>query len=175
MFHKEIQNSKIENLVLFRHGKAQRPYDAPDDFLRELIERGKKDAFSQAERLKNLGFMPDLVLVSSALRASQTWDAAANFFPMAKVKITRDLYLASPEQYLKMILESGEKNVMLIAHDPGLHDLSKLFLKGNETSPDSQFLKLEMPTSGIAWFCKDDTIKSHMRFIAHLRPIKTPD
>ncbi len=175
MFKKDLQKSGLENLVLFRHGKAQRPYDAPDDFSRELIERGKKDAFSQAQRLANLDFWPDLVLVSSALRATQTWDEAAKVFEGAKSKITRELYLASPEQYMKLILECGEKNVMLIAHDPGLHDLSRHFLKGNELTPDAQFLRVDMPTAGIAWFKNDDTIKSHMRFITHLRPIKTAE
>lgn len=175
MFKKDILNSKLENLILFRHGKAQRPYDANDDFSRELIERGKKDSLAQAERLYNLGFWPDVALVSSALRASQTWDMASKVFEGVKSKITRDLYLASPEQYMKQVFKCGEANVMLIAHDPGLHDLSKVFLKGNELTPDAQYLRLEMPTSGIAWFRKDEAIKSHMRFITHLRPLKAAD
>lgn len=175
MFKKALENSKLENLVLFRHGKAQRPYDAPDDFSRELIERGKKDSLAQAQRLNNLGFWPDLVLVSSALRASQTWDETAKIYLGVKYIVTRDLYLASPELYMRLVIECGAKNVMLIAHDPGLHDLSKLFLKGNELTPDAQYLRIDMPTSGIAWFRNDAAIKSHMRFIAHLRPIRTAD
>lgn len=168
-----FENSKLENLVIFRHGKAQRPHDADDDFSRNLVERGINEAKAQAQRLFDLGFVPEIALVSSANRAMQTWEAASEIFQNTKAIITRDLYLAPPNIYMRAVLETGAKNVLLIAHDPGLHDLCRHFLKGNEETPDAHYLASDLPTSGVAWFRRDDKIKSKMRLMAHLRPIKT--
>ncbi len=170
-----FKNSVIENFVIFRHGKAQRPYDADDDYSRNLVERGIKEAKSQAQRLFEIGFVPDIVLVSSANRALQTWQAAKEVFPNAKEIITRDLYLASPNIYWHNALETKAQNVMLIAHDPGLHDLCRYFLKGNSETIDAHYLAADLPTAGIAWFKRDKDIKSGMKLISHLRPIKTAD
>lgn len=168
-----IKDSKLENLVLFRHGKAQRPFDAIDDFSRDLVERGKSDSYNQALRLNELGFIPDIALVSSAHRAKQTWEKASEVYKHANAIITRDLYLAAPQIYLDMAINSECKNVLLIAHDPGLHDLCRHFLKGSEISSDAEMLLYELPTSGIAWFKKDLKERNSMRLLHHLRPIKS--
>lgn len=175
MYKKLIEKSEIENLVLFRHGKAERPYEASSDFDRELIERGKYQAYEQAKRLYDLGFRPDVVLVSSALRASQTWDAAAPIFQDAQAFITRELYLASSEIYLQKAIATAKKNVMIIAHDPGLHDLCKAFLKGAPHDKDHDLLRLELTTAGIAWFKRDEKAKNKMALFAGLRPIPKAD
>lgn len=170
-----FKNSLIENFVIFRHGKAQRPFDADDDFSRNLVERGIKEAKLQAQRLFEIGFIPDIVLVSSANRAFQTWQAAKEIFPNSEELITRDLYLASPNIYWQHVIDTKAKNVMLIAHDPGLHDLCRYFLKGNDETIDAHYLAADLPTAGIAWFQRDSKIKSGMKLISHLRPIKSAD
>lgn len=170
MFRKIVKDSQIQNLVIFRHGKAERPYDANDDFSRNLVETGKKQSLEQAIKLKELGFAPDLVLVSSAFRATQTWDMVAQVFPDAIPIITRELYLASPEFYLRKAVQTGAAAVMIIAHDPGLHALCRTFLKGGAKDTKSDLLRLDLPTAGVAWFQKDEKAKSLMRLVANLRP-----
>ena len=170
MHRKIIRDSQIQDLVLFRHGKAERPYDASDDFSRNLVELGKTQSLQQAIKLRELGFSPDVVLVSSAFRASQTWDMAAQVFPDANPIITRELYLASPEFYLRKAASTGAKSVMIIAHDPGLHALCRTFLKGGSRDHMSDLLRLDLPTAGVAWFQKDENAKSMMRLVANLRP-----
>lgn len=170
-----FKDSEIENFVIFRHGKAQRPFDADDDFSRNLVERGIKDAKEQAQRLLEIGFTPEIALVSSANRAFQTWQAAKEIFPNSQEIITRDLYLASPNIYWQHVINAKLKNVILIAHDPGLHDLCRFFLKGNDETIDAHYLAADLPTAGIAWFRRDKNIKSGMKLISHLRPIKTAD
>jgi|APTNR8051073442_1049403.scaffolds.fasta_scaffold03027_13 phosphohistidine phosphatase len=170
MIRRIIKESQIQDLVLFRHGKAERPYDAVDDFSRNLIETGKKQSLEQAIKLRMLGFSPDVVLVSSAFRASQTWDVASEVFADADTIITRELYLASPELYLSKAAQTGAKSVMIIAHDPGLHALCRTFLKGANKDEKSDLLRLDLPTAGVAWFQKDANTKSTMRLVANLRP-----
>jgi phosphohistidine phosphatase len=169
----DIENSQLENLVIFRHGKAQRPLEADDDFSRNLVQSGKNDALNQSLRLLELGFSPDVALVSSANRALQTFEIIKETFPHAREIITRELYLASPQIYWKFIIESGQKNVLLIAHDPGLHDLCRHFLRGGEETDDALYLAADLPTAGAAFFTRDLKAKNGLRLVKNLRPIKT--
>jgi phosphohistidine phosphatase len=142
----------LTDLVLFRHGKAVRPHEARDDFERGLTPAGIAQAASQAQRLREAGFRPDLVVVSTAFRAAQTWEAASAYFPDVPVRLTRDLYLASPSVYMDAAELSKKAKVMLIAHDPGLHELARWFTKGLKgTNPEIENLRTELTTSGIAW------------------------
>src|SRR5581483_3175945 len=60
-------------LVLIRHSKAA---EGDVDVGRPLAPRGLKDAAAVGQLLKGLGIAADRVVVSSALRARQTWEAA---------------------------------------------------------------------------------------------------
>jgi phosphohistidine phosphatase len=151
----------LTDLVLFRHGKAVRPHEARDDFERGLTPVGIAQAASQAKRLADAGFRPDVVLVSTAFRAAQTWEAADDFFPDTPVRMSRALYLAAPNVYLDAALDTDRAKVMVIAHDPGLHELARWFtkgLKGKSAQIDS--LRADLPTSGIAWFVADSETKN---------------
>jgi phosphohistidine phosphatase len=111
--------------------------------------------------LREAGFRPDLVIVSTAFRAAQTWEAAQIHFQDTPVRLTRALYLASPDVYLEAANASGMGKVMVIAHDPGLHELARLFTKGQKgTNPEIDQLRSELPTSGIAWFTSDAGAKN---------------
>jgi phosphohistidine phosphatase len=151
----------LTDLVLFRHGKAVRPHEARDDFERGLTPTGVEQAASQGKLLRDAGFRPDLVLVSTAFRAAQTWEAVSPHFPDTPTRLTRNLYLAAPNVYLETAELSGKDKVMIIAHDPGLHELARYFTKGQKgDAPEIDSLRAELPTSGIAWFVADDAAKN---------------
>lgn len=161
----------LTDFVLFRHAKAVRPHEARDDFDRGLTPDGVLTAQRQSARLKEAGFVPDVTLVSTALRAAQTWEAASAHFPDTRVRLTRTLYLASPTVYLESAELSKAHMVLLIAHDPGLHDLARWFMKGQKgTSVEADNLRAELPTSGIAWFVADDTAKNGFRLKQYFAP-----
>lgn len=150
----------LTDLVLFRHGKAVRPHEARDDFERGLTPAGVAQAGAQAARLREAGFRPDLVIVSTAFRAAQTWEAASPHFSDVPARLTRNLYLAAPNVYLDAAETSNMGKVMIIAHDPGLHELARWFTKGLKgTSVEVDHLRGELPTSGIAWFVADTAAK----------------
>jgi len=69
----------------------------------------------------------DLVLVSTAARTRQTLDLAlAGFNPRPRLAIEDGLYLASAERLRERLrlLAEDEKNVLVIGHNPGLHELA---------------------------------------------------
>lgn len=160
----------LRHLVLFRHGKAVRPEAAPDDFSRGLTERGRREARSQAAALAALGLVPEVALVSTALRASQTFDHAAPELPGIRLRPSRALYLAAPEVYRDAALAEGAASVMVVAHDPGLHGLACALLAGNPETPEALLLKAGLPTAGIVVFEVDAAVRSGWRLVRFLAP-----
>jgi phosphohistidine phosphatase len=161
----------LTELVLFRHAKAVRPHEARDDFERGLTPIGQAHAKAQAARLVEAGFRPDLAIVSTAFRAAQTWEAANEHFEGVPVRLTRALYLATPDIYLETARATGKGKVLLIAHDPGLHELARLFTKGQKGSGgEVDDLRSELPTSGIAWFVADAAAKQGFVLKRYFRP-----
>jgi phosphohistidine phosphatase len=116
----------MDRLILLRHGKAEA--DAPSglDFDRALTERGRRDTALVARALAEAGLVPDLALVSTAVRAAQTWEAAAPFFPAARVEPAPDLYAIEPANILAMARHrgAGVKAVMVVGHNPALGQLA---------------------------------------------------
>lgn len=151
----------LTDLILFRHGKALRPHEARDDFSRGLTPRGRLQAAAQAQRLQAAGCDLQVALVSTALRAAETWDACQQAFPDAQVHLSRQLYLAAPSIYLNAAKTAKAGRVMIVAHDPGLHELARSLMKGDMGQDRGQAaLREHLPTSGVAWFCADLTASS---------------
>jgi phosphohistidine phosphatase len=112
----------MDRLILFRHGKAVPDSESGDDFDRRLAPRGVRESADMAVRLAQAGFAPHLALVSPALRTRETWDAAQPAFPGAAVNYPPELYLADPK--VLRAVAAGPGTVMVVAHNPGLQDLT---------------------------------------------------
>jgi phosphohistidine phosphatase len=75
--------------------------------------------------LAESGVSIDLALISAARRAQETWEEASRAFPGALAQTVRSLYLAAPEQILAAVDQVAEElNVMVVGHNPGLHELA---------------------------------------------------
>jgi phosphohistidine phosphatase len=143
----------MERLIIFRHGKAERDSASGEDFDRALTDRGRADAEAIGRMLAMSGSSPDLALVSSAVRAVQTYEAARPAFPRAAVKTSKDLYLASAGALMRAAHAEDAACIMLVAHNPGLHDLAvALAREGRVTSADRIRLEEGFPTSAAAVF-----------------------
>lgn len=138
----------MPHLILLRHAKAESVSDSGRDFERSLTERGRRDAALMGKVLAQAGLAPDLVLVSAAWRAMQTWEAASPAFPGARIDIRHDLYLASCEQMANAALSgAGAARLMIVAHNPGLHEYA-LELSGGD--PEGRMAAF--PTAAAAVF-----------------------
>ena len=97
----------MHRLILFRHGTAER--SAPGgDIARRLTDRGRTDAALMGRMLAERELIPDLALVSAAMRTQETWAAVHPSFPDARSEVTRDLYLAPEGLILNLAEERGE-------------------------------------------------------------------
>lgn len=108
-------------LILTRHAKSG--WDDPllDDHSRRLTSRGVGAARAVGSWIAASGYVPDLVLCSSATRTRETSSLIlSEVFGDPKVQVLRALYLASPDVMLKTLQASdGASTVLMIAHNPG--------------------------------------------------------
>jgi phosphohistidine phosphatase len=148
----------MRRLMLLRHAKTE--HDAPSgrDLDRRLDSRGRNDAAEMGSWIGRHPRFPDLVLVSHATRARQTWEIAweamKDLVREPQVELLTELYGADPSQLLQTIRDASAadpKVLMLVGHNPGMHELA-LALAGSGDSAGRKALADNLPTSGLATF-----------------------
>ncbi len=117
----------MKRLTLMRHADARWKDAGLSDLERPLARRGVSAAEAMARRLLELELVPDLLLVSPALRAQQTAEIVARELALPARRLVREegLYLASAGDLLKAAQRTGPRvvHLMVIAHNPGLSEL----------------------------------------------------
>lgn len=116
----------MHQLHLLRHAKSIWDDDG-DDHARPLNKRGRESARLIGESLPRAMGPLDLVLCSSALRTRETAELAlAGFAKAPPISFEDGLYLASPDKLMERLreLDEGIESVMVIGHNPGLHELA---------------------------------------------------
>ncbi len=139
-------------IYLLRHAKSS--WDEPEllDRERPLAKRGRKAVALLREHFRDSGVAPDLVLCSSAVRATQTLDGVRDGLPPeARVEIEVGLYAAGAGSLLARLQRLPEEvgSVMLVGHNPGFEDLAAELSGGGD--PDARAaLEAKYPTGGVA-------------------------
>lgn len=113
-------------LIVLRHAKSDQYSDAPTDHDRPLNPRGIRSAPLIGARLAELGWVPQVVVSSDALRTRQTWDKIADALGGSpEVSFTRSLYLAGPPEVREALAElpDGVETAMVVGHNPGWEEV----------------------------------------------------
>ena len=121
-------------LTLIRHAKSSWGDPSLKDFDRPLNERGLRDAPQMGRRLKDRLAAPDLLISSPALRAVTTARLLAESlgYPADAIQTEDMLYNASMQDLLAIVRlqDSRRAHVALVAHNPGLSQLSDYLCEG---------------------------------------------
>ena len=129
----------MRQLLILRHAKSS--WDDPklSDHARPLNARGRKSAAAMRRAMLDLGLAPDVVLVSSARRTLQTLEALEPWDEQPLIEPMDQLYLAGAAQLLDVLRDVSEtvRSVLLIGHNPGLHDLAMLLVGSSAMATDS--------------------------------------
>jgi phosphohistidine phosphatase len=127
----------MDRLILLRHGKAEPDSTSGDDFDRRLAPRGAHESARMAAQLADMGFRPDVVLVSPAARTRDTWGAASEAFPPAEARFEDHLYHADSQAIRAAVEAAGEgcATVMVVGHNPGLQELAVALLREGSAPP----------------------------------------
>ena len=145
----------MRRLMLLRHAKTESDAPSGRDRDRRLDNRGRSDAAEIGGWIAKHPPFPDLVLVSPAVRAHQTWDIAWQAMkqrvPEPQVELVPELYGADPSQLLESIRDASAADpqvLMLVGHNPGMHELA-LALVGSGDAAGRSALADNLPTSGM--------------------------
>ena len=144
-------------LYILRHAEARAPASGQEDHDRPLTPGGAEDAAVMGKYMKSAGIRPDLVLCSTAARCRQTLDiilpsplegegqGGGQPHPLSpslkgrgNIEYTDRLYLASANELVALLKDTPESvhSLMLVGHNPGLHELCmKLAKDGPATFP----------------------------------------
>jgi phosphohistidine phosphatase len=164
-----------KTLYLIRHAKSS--WDDPSlrDHDRPLNKRGKRDAPFMAKVLKEEGVKPDIILSSTAVRALEFSKILADELNYKKKKIaaSRDIYMASERDLLKILREVDDSNkvVFLVGHNPDLTNYANSLCNYNiDNIPTSGVFRIDFDTDkwkdidfGKGEFVSFDYPKKHMQ------------
>jgi phosphohistidine phosphatase len=142
----------VRTLFLLRHAKSSWDDPTLDDHDRPLAPRGRRAAKRIADHFRSEPVRPALVLCSSARRACETLaELKPALGDQAKVLVTDDLYGADADEILNRLREVGQDiaSVMIVGHNPGLHDLA-LELAGEGDEAALSQLHTKFPTGALA-------------------------
>ncbi len=113
-----------KRLFLLRHAMAL-SQSGDSDASRALAPQGVEDAQALGKMMVHKGYLPDVVLCSSAVRTRQT---LAEVFPdidTSKVMFIDILYDGSVGDYLYEIqkVDDDNQNILMVAHNPCIYEL----------------------------------------------------
>jgi len=148
----------MRRLMLLRHAKTETDAPSGHDQDRRLDDRGRMDAAVVGRWIGQHPPFPDSILVSTAVRAHQTWEIAweamKELVPRPRVEFLDELYGADPTHLLRIVrMASGTdpRYLMLVGHNPGMHELA-LTLTGSGDGAAKKALDANLPTAGLAIF-----------------------
>ncbi len=144
-------------LLLLRHAKAvtaQPGMSDASDHARPLSARGRADASALGVQLRARALLPDMALVSTSRRTRETADLLGLDGEVdaedggTRLVLSDALYLASAAGLLDALREQsgGARRVLLIGHNPGLHELAL------HLATDNAVLAQGLPTCALAAF-----------------------
>ena len=118
----------MKRLIVVRHAKATHK-PGYEDFDRPLTGRGRRDATRAGRWLRDQGFVPDLVLCSSARRTEQTWtELAATLADGHEIEVWYEpqLYGATEDFTFDMVAATpaAVSTLMVVGHNPTAQEVA---------------------------------------------------
>jgi len=140
-------------LLLMRHGKAESGSGQPDHE-RALAARGVTQAQLVGEYLSAQNVQVARVLVSDALRTTQTWEAAASKMPGFDGEVTfhEEIYSGGAAELLALLHEIDARHpvVMVVGHEPTISTLTSLLAEEDSEAGAVAQARIGMPTGAMA-------------------------
>jgi phosphohistidine phosphatase len=144
----------MHQLLLLRHAKSSWDDASLPDRERPLNKRGRRAAAAMREAMRALGLAPDVILVSPARRTRETLAALEPWDETPLVEPMEVLYLATAAQLRDAVRDLAEtvRSLMLIGHNPGLHEFAVSLAGRRSVNDATQRLLAGFPTGALAEF-----------------------
>ena len=118
----------MKRLLIMRHAKSDWDSEAQTDFERPLNYRGRKDAPKMAQHLIKTNLIPDIVILSSSQRTTETWNRMNAVFTNQNIDIKAlssfEFYHGGLGEIQTMITNLStedlqKETIMVLGHNPG--------------------------------------------------------
>lgn len=167
----------MKTLCLMRHAKSGWDLPMVADHDRPLARRGVEAAPRVGRHLKERGIRPDLVLCSTAKRATETLRLVlAELGTRPPVETERGLYLCGAAALLDRLrkVPDSVKTLLAVGHNPDMHELA-IALAGAGDAGTRRELRAKFPTGGCAVLAFDvghwrDVASGNGHLIEFVRP-----
>jgi phosphohistidine phosphatase len=142
----------MPTLYLVRHAKSAYP-EGVEDINRPLGDRGHRDAVQLGVELAKRCESPDLVLVSVATRAQQTWEHASAALKPRAVSVVDELYFAWPDDLLEITRRTDDNvaTLFLVGHNDGFSAYASILTGSDVVLKTASFAALEDARAWSAW------------------------
>jgi phosphohistidine phosphatase len=143
---------QLRRLLLVRHAQAA---GGPVDAERPLTEDGARHAAAIGSWLARAGLVPDLVLVSPARRAVQTWERArASLEPDVEPVVDARVHDNTVEALLAAVRETPEdvRTLVVVGHNPSVGELTGVLDDGRGDPRAQRDVGAGFRTGGVAVF-----------------------
>lgn len=120
-----MTTNETRRLIVLRHARSEWERRGQGDHERALDERGRQDAAVVGARLRELGWIPQVVTSSDANRTRETWACMREALGGAPtITFTPALYLMGIAEIRAALRELGPEvgTAMVIGHNPGWED-----------------------------------------------------
>lgn len=136
-------------VYLMRHAHAAWPVVGERDFDRHLDDVGYAEVEIVSALAADKGYVPDVVLSSTATRCRETAQSVRRAFnDTFEITYVDEMYNAQPETYLALIAaQAPSRSVILIGHNPTLDAVAEAFLGQRKME---SLLPSGFPTAGLA-------------------------
>ncbi len=147
-------------LVLSRHAKSSLTDPLMDDHDRPLNARGRDAADRVGRWLAATPYQPDLALVSSAVRARETWAHISAELPSpVRLRVMASLYHAAPKTMLSALRTATGRVVAMVGHNPGIAEFAGRIVATPPAHPD--FARYPTGATLVAAFDAEDWGQVH--------------
>jgi phosphohistidine phosphatase len=146
-----MASDTTRRLMLLRHAKSDWPDVA--DHARPLAKRGRRDAPAVGRWLREHGYLPDVVVCSTARRTRQTCELIApELGESPSVTFEPRAYDASALTllYLAQELPDRYRTALLIGHNPAISELASSLAEPPAEDGAPAPPRLSFPTAAVA-------------------------
>ncbi len=138
----------MKTLLILRHAKSSWDDPSLDDHDRPLNARGLNTAPLMGKLIKEENLTPDIILSSTAVRASETAKLIAQHSVYAgKIQTLQTFYPGSTDDYLEALSGQDGKasTIMIVGHNPGLEIFLEHLTGRKELLPTTALAQVQLP------------------------------
>jgi phosphohistidine phosphatase len=171
-------SDRTRRLVLLRHAKAEPIGGSVGDEVRPLALHGRRQSGRVGRSLLDDGLVPELALVSPAVRTRQTWELLRAAFGDAEPEVVHEdaLYAGGVAELVDLVrgVDERVRSVLVVGHEPTISAAADALAAEDSDPAALARVRSGVPTATYAVLELDAHWDAPVRGGARLRAVVSP-